>query len=138
MSALKKYSNLTYIKIPDTFIERQTKFDAWGKIHFAKLHKEASKWFRIDIDFNIKDKNKLFSSIAAYSMVQLIPGYPIGLIEAHKVAKSVRDLKESYELELLESLRKMGLKAEDILDGAVDMNGKQYGSFHEILDQLAR
>ena len=134
----KRYPNLTYIHIPKEIFERQTKFDVWGDVYFAKLHKEASKWFRIDIDFNIKDKNKLFSSIAAYSMVQLIPGYPIGLIEAHKVAKSVRDLKESYELELLESLSKMGLNAEDILDGAVDMNGKQFGSFHEILDQLAR
>ena len=69
-------------------------------------------------------------------MVQLIPGYPIGLIEAHKMAKSVRDLKESYELELLESLKTLNLRPEDILDGKVDMDGRQFKSFHEILDQI--
>jgi hypothetical protein len=134
----KKYSNLTYIKIPDTFIERQTKFDVWGKIHFAKLHKEAYKWFRIDIGNDGGNIDKLFSSIAAYSMVKLMPGYPIGLIEAHKIAKSVRDFKGSYELELIRVLKDMGLSANDILEGAVDLGGKELSSFHEILDQLSR
>ena len=71
-------------------------------------------------------------------MVQLMPGYPIGLIETHKIAKSVRDLKNSYELELIASLKEIGLDAGDILDGAVDMDGRQFGSFHEILDQFSK
>ena len=52
-------------------------------------------------------------------MVHLLPGYPIGLMETHKLAKSVRDLKGSYELELLRELRGLGLRSEDILEGAV-------------------
>ena len=131
-----KYPDLTYIYIPKSIIEKQTKFDVWGEVHFAKLHKEASKWFRVDIGHDNGDKNKLFSSLGAYSLVQLLPGYPIGLIEAHKLAKSVRDLKESYELELLESLKNLNLKPQDILDGTVDMDGRQFNSFHEILDKL--
>lgn len=140
---LKKYYNnefpdLTYVYIPKEIIEAQTKFDVWGDVHFAKLHKDAVKWFRVDIDHNITDKDKLFSSIAAYSMAHLLPGYPIGLMETHKLAKSVRDLKEFYEIELLRELKKLGLSSEDILDGAVDMNGREFNSFHEILDQLSR
>ena len=134
----EKYPNLTYISIPKEEFETQTKFDIWGDVYYAKLHKEASKWFRIDIGRDIPDPTSLFSSLAAYSMVQLMPGYPIGLIEAHKVAKSVRDLKETYELKLLDSLKNLGLQSEDILDGAVDINGRQFKSFHEILDQLSR
>ena len=130
------YPNLAYIHVPKDVIEKQTKFDVWGEVHFAKLHKEASKWFRIDIGHDLGNKKELFSSLATYSMVQLIPGYPIGLIEAHKMAKSVRDLKESYELELLESLKTLNLRPEDILDGKVDMDGRQFKSFHEILDQI--
>lgn len=71
-------------------------------------------------------------------MVHLLPGYPIGLMETHKLAKSVRDLKEYYELELLRELRGLGLSSEDILEGAVDMNGREFNSFHEILDQISR
>ena len=140
---LKKYYNsefpdLTYVYIPKEIMEAQTKFDVWGDVHFAKLHKDAVKWFRVDIDHNVIDKDRLFSSIAAYSMVHLLPGYPIGLMETHKLAKSVRDQKESYEIELLRELRNLGLKSEDILDGAVDMNGREFNSFHEILDQITR
>ncbi len=140
---LKKFYNtqfydLTYVYVPEAVIEQQTKFDYWGDVHFAKLHREAVKWFRVDINHDILDKEQLFSSIAAYSMVHLLPGYPIGLIEAHKLAKSVRDFKESYELELLRELKKLGLRSEDILDGAVDMDGREFNSFHEILDQISR
>ena len=134
----KKYSELTYIPIPRKWLEYQTRFDAWGDIHFAKLHRNALKWFRIDVGWDNNNKNELFAILAAYSMVQLMPGYPIGLIETHKIAKSVRDLKNSYELELLGSLKELGLEAGDILDGAVDMDGRQFGSFHEILDQYSR
>jgi len=132
----KKYANLTYVPIPEELIKKQTKFDIWGDVHFAKLHKEALKWFRVDIAKEMDYKDDLFSSIAAYSMIKLIPGYPIGLIETHKVAKSVRDFKESYLLELLESFKKLGMDFKDILDGAVDIDGRQYRSFHEILDQI--
>ncbi|MBY9008862.1 MAG: hypothetical protein KGD74_03240 [Candidatus Lokiarchaeota archaeon] len=140
---LKKYYNktfpdLTYVYIPEELLEQQTKFDVWGDIHFAKFHKDAVKWFRVDIDRNILDKDSFFSSIAAYSMVHLLPGYPIGLMETHKLAKSVRDLKNYYEVGLLRELRGLGLRSEDILEGAVDMNGREFNSFHEILDQISR
>lgn len=133
-----QFYDLTYIYVPKEIIEQQTKFDVWGDVHFAKLHKDAVKWFRVDINHDILDKEQLFSSIAAYSMVHLLPGYPISLMETHKLAKSVRDLKESYELELLRELKKLGLNSEDILNGAVDMDGREFNSFHEILDQISR
>ena len=135
----KKYADLTYIPVPKKILEVQTRFDIWGEAHFVKLHKKAVKWFRIDILPQDRDKkDQLFSSIAAYSMVHLMPGYPIGLIECHKIAKSARDLKNTYELELIESLKKLGLEPKDILEGAVDMNGRELYSFHEILDQQSR
>ena len=134
----KVYPGSVFIEIPDSSIDKQTKFDVWGKIHFAKLHENAIKWFRVDIGNDGGDKQKLFSSIAAYSQVQLMPGYPISLIESHKIAKSVRDFKTSYESELLQSLIGLGLKPEDIMDGAVDFEGHQYNSFHSLLDQLSK
>ncbi len=133
-----QYPDLTYVKIPDTLLKKQTRFDIWSTgTYFSKLHKNASKWFRVDIGNDTGDIDKLFSSIAAYSKVHLMPGYPIGLIEAHKLAKSVRDLKESYEAELLDPLRKLGLRPIEILNGKVDYNGRELYSFHEILDKLS-
>lgn len=135
-----KYQDLTYIQIPDkTFdFKFQKRFTRYGQIHFAKLNKNAAKWFRVDIGNDGGDKNDLFSQIAAYSMVHLVPGYPIGLIETHKIAKSVRNFKEVYELELIESLKNIGLNADEILDGAVDIDGEHLRSFHELLDLVSK
>ncbi|TFG14714.1 MAG: hypothetical protein EU531_08945 [Promethearchaeota archaeon] len=134
----QKIPDMAYVYVPEVLFDDQTKFDVWGEVHFAKLHRDAIKWFRVDISSSVKDKSNFFSTIAAYSKVHVVPGYPIGLIEAHKLAKSVRDLKETYELELLQTLKDSGLSSEDILDGAVDMNGREYKSFHEILDQISK
>ncbi|MCK4780845.1 MAG: hypothetical protein KAT57_11675 [Candidatus Lokiarchaeota archaeon] len=135
----EKYQDLTYIQVPEESIKKQTKFDIWSLgTYFSKLHKKTLKWFRIDIGHDNGDINKLFSSLAAYSKVQLMPGYPVGLIEAHKVAKSVRDLKKTYETELIEPLKVFGLTSQDILHGIVDVNGRELYSFHEMLDQLSR
>lgn len=131
--------NCAFIAVSDEKITDQMKdrFHMFGDIHFSKLNKEAYKWFRIDIGHDKDEKEKLLSYLAAYSKVHLMPGYPIGLIEAHKIAKSVRDFKETYELELLDKLQNLGLQPQDIINGTVDIEGKQFNSFHELLDQLS-
>ena len=134
----KKYTKPTYILVPNTLLGPQTRFDVWGDVHFAKLHRDALKWFRIDIIKDVVNKKEFFSALAAYSMVHHIPGYPIGLLEAHKLAKSVRDFKNSYELELYDELSQLGFQPNEILEGAVDLDGRQLGSFHEIIDQISK
>lgn len=136
----KVYSGCAYISVPEDKISDQMKdrFHMFGDIHFTKLHKRAYKWFRIDLGVDMDKKDKLFSSLAAYSMVHLMPGYPIGLIEAHKIGKSVRDFKDTYELELLDKLQGLGLNPQEVINGTVDIEGKQVNSFHELLDQLSR
>lgn len=134
------YSDCVYFPISEERITSQMKdlFDVFGEVYFARLHHKGNKWFRVDVGNDNGNKKELFSSLAVYSMVQLMPGYPIGLIEAHKIAKSVRDFKITYELELLDELQQFGLTPEEILNGAVDFEGREYNSFHELLDQLSR
>jgi len=135
----KKYSGLTYIRVPIKEYEAELKkFFLHGEVFFTKLNENATKWFRIDIGVDGGNKENFFSQIAAYSMVHLVPGYPIGLIETHKIAKSVRNFKEVYELELIESLKNIGLNADEILDGAVDIDGEHLRSFHELLDLVSK
>jgi hypothetical protein len=134
----KKYPNLTHIPISKDHFQKQTKYDVWGDVHLAKLHGSATKWFRVDVGSDIGDRDSLFSALAAYSQVHLLPGYPISLIEAHKLAKSVRDLKTTYELEIIDYLKEIGVSPAELIAGEVDVEGREYGSFHEILDQLSK
>ncbi len=134
----KKYSNLTHIPISKDHFKAQKRFDVWGDVHLAKLHESATKWFRVDVGSDRGDTNLFFSSLAAYSKVHLLPGYPVSLLEAHKLAKSVRDLKTTYELEIIDYLKEIGVTPEELISGEVDVEGREYGSFHEILDQLAK
>lgn len=134
----KVHPTPTYIEIPKVRFDTkyQKRFARHGEIHFAKLNEHAEKWFRVDIGNDNGDKDAFFSQIAAYSKVHTIPGYPIGLIEAHKVAKTVRQsqIKNYYENKLIGSLEKIGLTSQEILDGAVDIDGEHWRSFHETLD----
>ncbi len=134
----KKYPNLTHIPISKDHFKAQKRFDVWGDVHYAKLHESATKWFRIDVGSDMGDTDALFSTLAAYSKVHLLPGYPVSLLEAHKLAKSVRDLKTTYELEIIDYLKEIGVSPEEMIAGEVDVEGREYGSFHEILDQLSK
>jgi len=133
----KKYTNPTHIPISKDHFRKQTKYDVWGDVHLAKLHESATKWFRIDVGVDRGDTDGLFSGLAAYSKVHLLPGYPISLIEAHKLAKSVRDLKTTYELEIIDYLKEIGVSPEEIISGGVDVEGNEHNSFHGLLDQLS-
>jgi len=132
------FTNLTHIPISKDYFATQQKYDVWGEVHLSKLHESAIKWFRVDVGYDGGDINTFFSSLAAYSQAHLLPGYPISLIEAHKLAKSVRDLKTTYELEIMDYLREIGVSPEEIIAGEVDYEGREFGSFHEILDQLSK
>ncbi len=134
----KKYSNLTHIPISKDHFQKQTKYDVWGDVHLAKLHGSATKWFRVDVGADKGDSDSFFSALAAYSQVHLLPGYPISLLEAHKLAKSVRDLKTTYELEIIDYLKEIGVSPAEFIAGEVDYEGREFGSFHEILDQLSK
>lgn len=134
----KKYPDLTYIPISKDVFKNQKKFDVWGDVHLVKLHESATKWFRVDVGVNRGNIDGFFSSLAAYSKVHLLPGYPISLFEAHKLAKSVRDLKTTYELEIIDYLKEIGVSPEELISGAVDVEGNEYNSFHGILDQLSK
>ncbi len=134
----KKYANLTYIPVSKDHFKKQQRYDVWGDVYIAKLHESATKWFRVDVGVDRGNVDSLFSILALYSKVHLLPGYPISLIEAHKLAKSVRDLKTTYELEIIDYLKEIGISPEELIAGEVDVEGREYGSFHELLDDLAK
>jgi len=64
-----------------------------GKIYFAKLHPQAN-FYRMDV-ISSKFPSELFGSIGDVDF-PLWLGYPLILIEAHRTAKLVRDLKAFY------------------------------------------
>lgn len=136
----EQYQTPTRIPLPRKRLEERTQpnFILHGEVNFVKLHEHATKWFRLDIGNDNGDANTFCGHLAAYSKYHLLPGYPFGLIEAHKVAKSVRDFKQAYEMELIDTLKDLGLNAVDLLDGSVDLEGSEINSFHGLLDQLSR
>ncbi|MBN2155817.1 MAG: hypothetical protein JW776_07220 [Candidatus Lokiarchaeota archaeon] len=134
----RRFPQPSYIPISENYFKTQTRYDVWGKVYLAKLHEAAPKWFRVDIGYDAENTQALFSALGAYSKYHLLPGYPIPLIEAHKLAKSVRDLKGLYEGELIDYLKQIGISPEEFITGEVDFEGREYGSFHDLLDQLSK
>jgi len=123
-----------YIHIPESKFKSRHAVDSWGNIYFAKLNEHATKWFRVDIINNIKQPGYVFANLGVYSKYQYIPGYPIPLAEAHKIAKSIRSLKEMYEDALINNLQQAGVQTERLLQSRVNADGRELSSFHSIID----
>ena len=110
----------------------------YGDIYYARLHPQARKWFRVDVGTFRDDPDFVFGQLAPYAKSLLSVGYPLPLIEAHRMAVTVRQLKPVYEEAVLKAALRMGLDVRTVLDGLTAVEGRKRSAFHEYLDKVAR
>jgi hypothetical protein len=110
----------------------------FGDIYYARLHAQARKWFRVDVGTFRDDPDFVFGQLAPYAKSLLSVGYPLPLIEAHRMAVTVRHLKPVYEEAVLKAALRMGLDVRTVLDGLTAVEGRKRSAFHEYLDKIAR
>lgn len=110
----------------------------YGDIYYARLHPQARKWFRVDVG-TFRDRPEfVFGQLAPYAKSLLSIGYPYPLIEAHRMAVTVRQLKPVYQETVLKAALRMGLDVRTVLDGLTEVEGRKRSAFHEYLDKVAR
>ena len=110
----------------------------YGDIYYARLHPQARKWFRVDLGTFRDDPNFAFGQLAPYARSLLSVGYPLPLIEAHRMAVTVRHLRPVYQETVIKAALGMGLDVRTILDGLTQVEGRKRSAFHEYLDRVAR
>ena len=110
----------------------------YGDIYYARLHPRARKWFRLDVG-TFKDRpDFVFGQLAPYAKSLVSVGYPWPLIEAHRMAVTVRQLKPMYQETVIKVALRMGLDIRTILDSLTQAEGRRRSAFHEYLDKVAR
>lgn len=107
---------------------------------FARFTPNAMKWFRVDfMNAGIKPLDEILRVIACYSQVNDMPGVPFPPLDAHAIAKLIRDLKEPIERKLMKFLKEEKISNGDIIAGLTDINGNALrGTFHDFLDNFTR
>ena len=126
-----------YVKAP-TAVESARRGLLYGDVYFAKLHRQAPKWFRIDVGTHRDDPHFVFGQIAPYCRSLLSVGYAMPLLEAHRMAVTVRQLRAPYLEMVIRTAVGMGMEIREVLDGLTAMEGRRAGAFHEYLDRIAR
>jgi len=110
----------------------------YGDIYYARLHPRARKWFRVDLGTFRDRPDEAFGQLSAYGKSLVSVGYPWPLIEAHRMAVTVRQLKPVYQESVMKMALRMGLDVRTILDGLTQVEGRKRSAFHEYLDKVAR
>ena len=110
----------------------------YGDIYYARLHPRARKWFRVDLGTFRDRPDDAFGQLAAYGKSLVSVGYPWPLIEAHRMAVTVRQLKPVYQESVMKMALRMGLDVRTVLDGLTQVEGRKRSAFHEYLDKVAR
>jgi hypothetical protein len=110
----------------------------FGDIYYARLHPRARKWFRVDLGTFRDRPDEAFGQLAAYGKSLVSVGYPWPLIEAHRMAVTVRQLKPMYQESVMKMALRMGLDVRTVLDGLTQVEGRRRSAFHEYLDKVAR
>src|SRR3989442_880710 len=110
----------------------------YGDIYYARLHPRARKWFRVDLGTFRDRPDEAFGQLASYGKSLVSVGYPWPLIEAHRMAVTVRQLKPVYQESVMKMALRMGLDVRTILDGLTQVEGRKRSAFHEYLDKVAR
>ncbi len=109
-----------------------------GDIYYARLHPQGRKWFRVDLGTFRDEPEYVFGQLAPYARSLVSVGYPWPLIEAHRMAVTVRQLKPIYQETVMKAALRMGLDVRTILDGLTEVEGRKRSAFHEYLDKVAR
>ncbi|TLZ65212.1 MAG: hypothetical protein E6K13_00070 [Methanobacteriota archaeon] len=110
----------------------------YGDIYYAKFHAQAPKWFRVDIGTHRKNPGQVFSQLAPYCRFLTSVGYPMPLLEAHRMAVTVRQMRAMHLELVIREARRMGMDIRQVLDGLTAMEGRRAGAFHEYLDRVSR
>ncbi len=110
----------------------------YGDIYYARLHPRARKWFRVDLGTFRDRPDFAFGQLAPYAKSLVSVGYPWPLIEAHRMAVTVRQLKPMYQESVMKMALRMGLDVRTVLDGLTEIEGRKRSAFHEYLDKVAR
>ncbi|UCE73906.1 MAG: DNA double-strand break repair nuclease NurA [Methanomassiliicoccales archaeon] len=109
-----------------------------GDVYFAKLHPDASKWFRIDIGTFKRKPDMVFSQLAHYSKSRLCLGYIYPLLEAHRYVVTVRYFHTLYEDMILNMASDYDISIAEAINALTHLEGNRKGAFHEYLDQVSR
>ncbi len=126
-----------YVRVPRSF-EKAQRGLLHGDVYFAKLHRRAPKWFRVDVGTYRDDPDFVFSQLTPYSMSALSLGYPYPLMEAHRFAVTVRQFKSMYEGEVIRQAVRLGADVSEVVAGLTQIEGRRRSAFHEYLDKVAR
>lgn len=133
----KMGNGIAYVRVPSYF-ESNHRGRLFGAIYFAKFHRDALKWFRVDIGTHKHDPGFVLSNVASYSNSGLCLGYPYPLLEAHRFAVTVRQFKTVFEDMMFDLAEDCGLSAEDVLEGLTFTEGDRKSAFHEYIDRVSR
>ena len=134
---LKDHKGLGFVRVPPEFEERQ-KVLLHGDVYFARMHPESPKWFRVDVGTFKDDPAFVFGNLAHYARSAICIGYPYPLMEAHRLAITVRQFREMYEDVLIRAALENGAELDEIVAGLTHMEGERRGAFHEYLDKVSR
>ncbi len=109
-----------------------------GDVYYVRFHARAPKWFRVDVGTFRDDPEYVFGQIAPYCRSLVSIGYPLPLLEAHRMAVTVRQMRGAYQEMVIRTATRMGMDIKQVLDGLTEMEGRKRGAFHEYLDRIAR
>jgi len=110
----------------------------YGDIYYARFHPRSPKWFRVDIGTSRDDPEAVLREVAPYCRSLLAIGYPLPLFEAHRMAVTVRQLRDVHQEAVLRIAARMGMDIRQVLDGLTGFEGRKRGAFHEYLDRVTR
>lgn len=128
---------MAYARVPEGF-EKEHRGTLHGDVYFARMHQAAPKWFRVDVGTYKSDPDFVFSNLAHYTRSGLCLGYPYPLLEAHRYAITIRQLREVYEDLALKAGIDAGMSLGEVVEGLTRVEGERLGAFHEYLDRVSR
>jgi len=131
------HAALAYVRAPKAS-EAVKEGLLYGDIYYVRLHPQARKWFRVDLGTFRDRPDAAFGQLAPYARSLVSVGYPWPLIEAHRMAVTVRQLKSVYQEAVLKAALRMGIDVRTVLDGLTGVEGRRRSAFHEYLDKVAR
>lgn len=128
---------VAFVRAPPDF-ERKQKGLLHGDVYFVRFHTRSPKWFRVDLGTHRDDPERVFGEIAPYCRSLVSLGYPMPLLEAHRMAVTVRQLRDVYRGIVIRAAVSMGMNIRQVLDGLTEIEGRRRSAFHEYLDRVAR
>ena len=129
--------SLAFVRAPQKF-EKAQKGILHGDVYYCRFHPRSGKWFRVDLGTMKDEPERAFGHVAPYCRSLLAVGYPLPLVEAHRMAVTVRHLRGAYQENVMKLAVNLGMDPRTVLDGLTEIEGRKRSAFHEYLDRLSR